>query len=115
MFDGNAMAEGFGCFALGGIEVSPDARLAAFAVDSVGRRFYALRVKDLTTGELLDDWTPAAASTGAAAGVTAQSTCCGQRPRHSTRPWKAISARQPWRQLRRARVSWPVNSSRIAV
>ena len=58
MFDGNAMAAGASYFALAGIEVSPDARLAAFAVDTIGRRFYTLRVKDLATGALLDDVIP---------------------------------------------------------
>lgn len=58
MFDGNAMAAGASYFSLAGVEVSPDARLAAFAVDTVGRRFYTLRVKDLATGALLDDVIP---------------------------------------------------------
>jgi oligopeptidase B len=55
MFDGNAMGEGQGYFSLRGVNVSPDARLAAFAVDKVGRRFYTLGVKDLATGEILAD------------------------------------------------------------
>ncbi|MBK8165260.1 MAG: S9 family peptidase [bacterium] len=55
MFDGNEMAAGASYFSLAGVEVSPDARLAVFGVDTVGRRFYTLRVKDLATGALLDD------------------------------------------------------------
>ncbi len=58
MFDGNAMAEGQGYFSLRVAEVSPDGRLAAFAVDTTGRRFYTLRVKDLATGQVLDDVIP---------------------------------------------------------
>jgi len=55
MFDGNAMGEGLGYFALRGVNVSPDGKLAVFGVDTGGRRFYTLRVKDLATGKLLQD------------------------------------------------------------
>ena len=58
MFDGNAMAVGHDYFSLGSVEVSPDTRLAVFGVDTVGRRFYTLQVKDLTTGRVLDDVIP---------------------------------------------------------
>jgi oligopeptidase B len=55
MFDGNAMGEGLSYFALRGVNVSPDNKLAVFGVDEVGRRFYDLRVKNLVTGEYLTD------------------------------------------------------------
>ena len=55
MFDGNAMGEGLGYFALRGVDVSPDNKLAVFGVDEIGRRFYTLRVKDLATGEIMKD------------------------------------------------------------
>ena len=55
MFDGNAMGEGLGYFALRGVDVSPDNKLAVFGVDEVGRRFYTLRVKDLASGEIMKD------------------------------------------------------------
>ncbi len=58
MFDGNAMGEGLGYFALRGVDVSPNGKLVVFAVDEVGRRFYTLRVKDLATGEILSDEIP---------------------------------------------------------
>ena len=58
MFDGNVMSAGLGYFALRGVEISPDTRLAVFGVDDVGRRFYTLRVKDLTDGRVLDDVIP---------------------------------------------------------
>ncbi len=38
--------------------VSPDHRILAYAVDDVGRRFYTVRFKDLTTGETLPDEIP---------------------------------------------------------
>ena len=58
MFDGNAMAAGHDYYSLRGVEVSPDTRLAVFGVDTVGRRFYTLRVKDLETGLVLADEIP---------------------------------------------------------
>ena len=38
--------------------VSPDHRILAYGVDDVGRRFYTVRFKDLTTGETLPDEIP---------------------------------------------------------
>ncbi len=55
MLDGNAMAEGHDFFAVRGLQVSSGNDLLAFATDTVGRRRYTIRVKDLTTGELLPD------------------------------------------------------------
>ncbi len=55
MFDGNVMAEGEEFFALRGVNVSPESDVAAFAVDTVGRRKYARGFRDLTTGEDLPD------------------------------------------------------------
>ena len=53
LFDVNEMAEGFDYYSLGGINVSPDNKLAAFAVDNVGRRKYSIQIKNLETGEIL--------------------------------------------------------------
>ena len=59
MFDGNALAgDGGGYFSLRGVQVSPDNRLATFGIDTAGRRFYTVRVKDLTSGEILPDVLP---------------------------------------------------------
>jgi len=55
LLDCNALAAGHAFFQLANYEVSPDNRLLAFAVDTVGRRQYQLRIKDLVTGELLPD------------------------------------------------------------
>ena len=55
LLDGNALASGQPFFQLGGYEVSPDNRLLAYTEDTVGRRQYRLRVKDLVTGTLLPD------------------------------------------------------------
>lgn len=55
LFDCNVLATGHSFFQLASYEVSPDNRLVAFAVDTVGRRQYQVRIKDLVTGELLPD------------------------------------------------------------
>jgi oligopeptidase B len=55
LLDGNALASGQPFFQLGGYEVSPDNRLLAYTEDTVGRRQYRLRIKDLESGTLLPD------------------------------------------------------------
>ena len=50
--DVNEMAKGHEFFALSGLNVSPDNRIAAFGVDTLGRRQYELRFKNLETGKL---------------------------------------------------------------
>ena len=53
MFDCNAMAEGHDYFRLVGISVSPDNTKVAFGLDTVSRRQYTLRIKDLNSGKIL--------------------------------------------------------------
>jgi len=55
MLDQNKMAEGLSYFAVGGQSVSPDNELLVYGVDTVSRRRYTLRVKNLETGKLLED------------------------------------------------------------
>ncbi|MEO6199169.1 MAG: S9 family peptidase [Sphingomicrobium sp.] len=49
------MAKGHGYFAVGETAVSQDNRLLAFAEDLVGRRQFALKIKNLATGKILTD------------------------------------------------------------
>ena len=51
LLDVNAMAEGKEYFSVGVYEVSPDNRILAWADDSIGRRQYTIRFRDLETGE----------------------------------------------------------------
>ncbi len=51
LFDGNLMAESSDYFALTGVNLSSDHDKAAYAVDTVGRRKYTRRFKNLETGE----------------------------------------------------------------
>ena len=53
LLDGNAMSEGTDFFQIGGYEVSPDNRMLAWAEDTVGRRQWVIRFKDLESGEIL--------------------------------------------------------------
>jgi oligopeptidase B len=54
MLDGNQLCAGHDYYQIGGFALSADSSLLAFCEDSVGRREYRLRVKNLVTGELLD-------------------------------------------------------------
>ena len=58
LLDEPAMATGHGFFAANGATPSPDTRLYAWAEDTVGRRQYVLKVKDLASGRTLDDAVP---------------------------------------------------------
>jgi oligopeptidase B len=54
-FDEPALAAGHDYFNLGGFDISPNGRWLAYAVDTDGSERYTLRIKDLTTGMLLND------------------------------------------------------------
>ncbi|MGC5031523.1 S9 family peptidase [Micromonospora sp. DT229] len=58
LLDGNLLAEGHDFFALGAFDVSPDGRFLAYSTDFSGDERFTLRIKDLTTGELLPDEIP---------------------------------------------------------
>ena len=53
LVDGNQRAQGQEFYQLAAIEVSVDGRWAAIAEDTVGRRQYEVRIKDLESGEFL--------------------------------------------------------------
>jgi oligopeptidase B len=58
MLNGNEMAEGQPFFSLLGLEVSPDNTLLAYAMDTVSRRLYVQRFKNLASGAVLADEIP---------------------------------------------------------
>lgn len=58
LLDVNAMAEGYNYFSATGFDVSMDNKLMAYGIDMVGRRQYAIHVKNLETGEMLTDKIP---------------------------------------------------------
>lgn len=55
LFNVNEFAKGFDYYQLGGLNISSDNKLAVFATDTVSRRQYFLRVKNLETGEIYKD------------------------------------------------------------
>lgn len=55
LLDGNKLAEGQSYFNIGGFEISDNEQIMAFGIDTISRRNYTLRFKDLKTGKLLDD------------------------------------------------------------
>ncbi|MFT7900288.1 S9 family peptidase [Tenacibaculum ascidiaceicola] len=55
MFNVNKEAEGYDYFQLGGLNVSPDNKMVAFATDTVSRRQYFIRIKNLETGKIYKD------------------------------------------------------------
>jgi oligopeptidase B len=55
LFDVNELAKEYEYFQLGGLNISPNNKLAVFATDTVSRRQYFLRVKNLETGKIYKD------------------------------------------------------------
>ena len=53
ILDENALAEGYDYFSIGGMSISPDNKWLAFGVDTVSRRVYEVRFKNLKTGDIL--------------------------------------------------------------
>ena len=58
LFNVNELAEGHSYYNLSGLSVSPDNTKVSFGVDTISRRKYTIYVKDLVTGELLDENIP---------------------------------------------------------
>lgn len=53
--DLNELAKGHAYYQIGGQSVSPDNKILAFGVDTVSRRIYTVKFKNLETGEILED------------------------------------------------------------
>ncbi|WP_372761926.1 S9 family peptidase [Pseudoalteromonas sp.] len=55
ILDVNALAQGHDYFAVSGLSVSPNGNLLAYGEDTLSRRVYSLKIKDLSNGQLLQD------------------------------------------------------------
>ena len=53
ILDENTLAEGYDYFSIGGMSISPDNKWLAFGADTVSRRVYEVRFKNLKTGDIL--------------------------------------------------------------
>lgn len=51
----NELAKEYDYYSAGGIDVSPDNKILAFAEDTLSRRIYTMRFKNLETGEMIED------------------------------------------------------------
>ena len=58
MLDVNVLAKGFDYYAIAGRAVSPDNKLLAYGEDTLSRRIYTLRIKNLANGRMLPDVIP---------------------------------------------------------
>ncbi len=58
MLDVNQLADGFDYYNVAGRSVSPDNKLLAYGEDTLSRRIYTIRIKNLETGEMLKDVIP---------------------------------------------------------
>ena len=58
MLDVNQMAKGHNYYQAGGLEISDNEELVAYGEDTVSRRLYTLRVKNLKTGQTYPDAIP---------------------------------------------------------
>lgn len=72
LFDCNEEAKGHNYFKMAGLSISPDNTLISFGVDTVSRRKYTIRIKNIKTGELYPEVieTTTGGSTWAADGKT---------------------------------------------
>jgi len=52
LFNVNEMASGFDYYSLGGLNISPNNKMVAFGVDTLGRRKYTIQIKNLETGKI---------------------------------------------------------------
>ena len=82
------MAEGHDYYDVSGLVVSSDTNLIAFGVDTVSRRKYTIRFKDLKTGEMLGDEIPN--TTGNPQWANDNTTVFYSRKDDSLRPYKVF-------------------------
>ena len=54
ILDVNVLAKGHSYYSVGGLSISPNNKLLVYSEDTVSRRIYTLKMKDLESGKLLD-------------------------------------------------------------
>ncbi len=58
MLDVNELAKPYSYYAVGSLSVSPDNKILMYAEDTLSRRIYTIKFKNLETGEMLEDVIP---------------------------------------------------------
>ncbi len=91
LLDVNEMAKGYTYYHTAGIYVSPGNNLAAFGVDTVGRRKYTIHFKNLDAGKIIDDEIPN--TTGEAAWANDNRTVFYAFKDDTLRPYKIMKHR----------------------
>src|SRR5918996_4236670 len=86
LLDENVLADGHDYFALGGFSVSPDHGRLAYSTDVTGGERYALRFRELSTGDDLPDVVPDVYY--GLAWANDNRTCFYTRPDAAMRPWQ---------------------------
>ena len=85
----NELAKGFQFVNVTGLSVSPNNKILAYGVDTIGRRQYDIRFKDLTGGKLLPDIIQE--TTGNAVWANDNKTIFYSKKDHTLRPYKIFS------------------------
>lgn len=91
ILDINVLAEPHDYYQVSGLAVSPDNKLLAYGEDTVSRRIYTIRFKDLETGKLLEDEIPN--STGSIAWANDNQTVFYTVKDDALRPFKVFKHR----------------------
>ncbi len=82
----NELAKDYAYYAIGGMSISTNNQLLAFGEDTISRRIYTLRFKNLETGEFLADTIPN--TTGSAVWANDNKTIFYTRKDDALRPFK---------------------------
>ena len=61
LIDVNEMAKGYTYCQVAGLQVSPDNKLLAYGIDTVSRRLYMIKIKDIASGKIFEDALPCTA------------------------------------------------------
>lgn len=88
MIDVNELAKSYSFYNVGGLAVSPDNKILAYGEDTLSRRIYTIRFKNLETGEMLPD--QLAGTTGGAVWANDNKTVFYTTKDASLRPFKVF-------------------------
>lgn len=88
MLNVNEMAKGYSFYNVAGLSVSPDNKILAFGEDTLSRRIYTIKFKNLETGEMIQDEIPG--TTGGAVWAADNKTLFYTVKDESLRPFKVF-------------------------
>ena len=116
LLDANELARGHSYFSIAGVEESSNEKLLAFATDTVGRRIYTLRFKDLESGRMLADEIPGVdRQPGLGRGRQARSSTPSRIRRRCAGTASTVTSSAPTRRRMRWSTRRPIPSSTCSV